>query len=133
MLHNCCGSLLVCFKFFSLFKDRCLPNLSMFWGILCRDIFHFAEFVGMNSRVVILLLFFPYHAFFSFGFWSMCGLVVYAITWSLWCPKGTNMIYMCKRKLLMETNDFPVMFQYICTPFMSSVLCSFWTLTLPKV
>lgn len=44
MLHNCCGSLLLCFKFFSLFKDRCLPNWSIFCGIWCREIFHSPEF-----------------------------------------------------------------------------------------
>lgn len=59
MLHNCCGSLLLCFKFSNLFKDRCLPNWSTFWGIQCREIFHSPEFVLINSRrLFIPLLFF---------------------------------------------------------------------------
>lgn len=133
MLHNCCGSLLVCFKFFSLFKDRCLPSMSMFWGILCRDIFHSLEFVVINSRLVILSLFFSLQCIFPLAF-EAC------VDW--WCVQLLRVCsvlkelawFICaKENYWWRQMTFLSCSSTVCAPFMRSVLCSSWTLTLSKV
>lgn len=132
MLHNCCGSLLVCFKFFSLFKDRCLPSMSTCWGILCRDIFHSLEFVVINSRLCILLLFFPtmhfplpFEACVDWWCMQLLGVcsVLKELAWFI-CAKEN---YWWRQMIFLSCSST------VCTPFMRSVLRSSWTLTLPKV
>jgi len=46
----------------------------------------------------------------SSGFRGMHRLLMYAITLTLQCLERSSLIYVCKRKMLMETSDFSVTF-----------------------
>lgn len=133
MLHNYCGTLLVCFKFFNLFKDRCLPNLSMLWGILCRDIFHSPEFDVIYSRYLIFCTFFFLQCIFPLAFEACMD------SWYVQLPGVCSVLkelpwFICaKERYWWRQMTFLSYSSTVYTPFMRSVLCISWTLTLPKV